>query len=830
MRSDSPPATSFRRVVSRFERLAADGNIRPGHPAERASWVWMDGRGPHETAILKFTLDFLHESGGPLRFHVTADHRFQLFLDGELIACGPDRCDPGHWTVATLEGDLAAGSHRLTALVWYLAEDPRTSRMDPKHASGDLRAANPPMAQMSHRAGFLFCGDGDPALMDTGAASWRVCDLTAAFSMRGPEDLGYHDIGPEFTIDLAAFGSAAEKEYSAVVVAAPPVFNIHGVRSPGWVLASASLPEQRRGLERGGRIRAVRPWVDESATWEESAAGESAGWQALVDRGSAVVVPPATAIEILWDLERYVCGYPRLAWDGGAGSRIEFAWAESLFYERPGGILDVDAPRGNRAEISGKRWLGFGDAWIASGANHEEAPSLWWRSGRYVRVRIRTGDAPLTVSSLAILSTGYPLDPDWQWKSSDPEWDSVLPLLARGLELGAHETWVDSPYFEQMMYVGDNVMHAMSNYACYRDDRLTRRALELFDQSRAGSPGGLVAERYPCAWRQESATYAMLWPMMVRNHLMWRGDRDFVSGLLVGVRQLIESLLALRQGNGLLGKVPGWPFVDWVTSWNQGCGPGVREGDSSIVNLHLVLALQAAAEIEHELGEEILATRYREIACALFAKIVDRYWDEAGGMLRDTSESPATSEHAQTLALLTGLLDGERRSCCLRALVGRTPDAACTISFSFYLLDVLARAGEADPFFSRLQFWKALPAQGFVSLPEMPDPCRSDCHGWGAHPLYHSFASIAGIRPAAPGMEKVRISPMPGPLDFFRTEVIHRRGKIVLDFDRRSGLPVFTISLPAGIEGVLCWAGHERRFTGTGQLETFTLPVAVSTQ
>jgi hypothetical protein len=37
------------------------------------------------------------------------------------------------------------------------------------------------------------------------------------------------------------------------------------------------------------------------------------------------------------------------------------------------------------------------------------------------------------------------------------------------------------------------------------------------------------------------------------------------------------------------------------------------------------------------------------------------------------------------------------------------------------------------------------------TLPEEFGNPRSDCHGWGAHLLYHHFASVMGMRPDAPG-------------------------------------------------------------------------------
>jgi hypothetical protein len=347
----------------------------------------------------------------------------------------------------------------------------------------------------------------------------------------------------------------------------------------------------------------------------------------------------------------------------------------------------------------------------------------------------------------------------------------------------------------------------------YPDVRITRRTLELFDWSRAGSLAGLVAERYPCAWRQESATYAMLYPLMLRNHLLWRRDAEFIAKRMCGLRQLVETLLDLRGPDGLLGRVPGWPFVDWVTSWNQGCGPGVREGSSSIVNLHLVLALQAAAETERWAGDRRLAARLDEEASALFGRILARYWDGVAGLLRDTDGPAPASEHAQVFALLTGLLDGSRSADCLRHLTAGRLDARCTISFSFYLLEVLGQWGEEGAFFDRLEFWRGLPGQGFTSLPEMPDPCRSDCHGWGAHPLFHTFATIAGIRPAEPGMARVKIRPMPGPLRHFRASIPHPAGGMVsVSAERRDGGMCFEVNVPPGVEGIFEWNGGSQTF------------------
>lgn len=801
------------RFVHKPERLLGNGNITFGHPAERASWIWSPDQNAISTAFLHFSLPFDWSSRERLRLHCTADHRYQLFLDGEAISYGPDRSDVAHWAVTSLDIELPSGPHRLEAYVWFIAEAAGSSRLDPKHAGGDLSLPNPPMGQMSHRPGFLLAGDETlvPGLLDTGAADWQVADLSDAVRLEGPCNLGYHDIGPGIGIDLATWNMLKSTPKHARVVSGPAIPNIHGVRTPGWVLTPTDLPEQKRESFTDGRIRSVRGWTDENAPWTGdggSSGSRSTAWQDLLDSSIPVELAANQSLEILWDFESYQCGYPILQWSGGAGAEIHFDWAESLYEHHPNDLLDAETPKGHRGEIDGKVWLGFGDVFVCSGAVHESAPALWWRSGRYVRLRVKTGDTPLQLEKLGILTTGYPFERGWNWQSSDAEWDAVLPLIARGLELGAHETWADSPHYEQMPYVGDNLLHMLSNYACYPDLRLTKRCLELFDWSRDGSLAGLVAERYPAAWRQESTTYAMLYPTMLRNHLMWCDDTEFLRARLPGLRQLMESLLALRQPNGLLGVVPGWPFVDWVSSWNQGCGPGVREGDSSLVNLHLVLALQAAAELEMQLGEKLLAGRWATHAEYLAAFIWERYGFSNQGLLADTPGSDHFSEHAQVLALLTDLLPPERADRLVNALCSMTLPARCTIYFAHYLFEVLKRFNRPDAFFARLQFWRELPGLGFTALPESPEPSRSDCHGWGAHPLFHTFASIAGIRPASPGFCSVGIRPMPGSLTHFKATTVHPKGKIQVEYSRKETGERFRISLPEGLSGTLHWRGE----------------------
>ena len=260
--------------------------------------------------------------------------------------------------------------------------------------------------------------------------------------------------------------------------------------------------------------------------------------------------------------------------------------------------------------------------------------------------------------------------------------------------------------------------------------------------------------------------------------------------------------------------MPGWPFVDWVTQWYEGCGPGVREGDSSIVNLHFVLALRAAAEVERSVGDATMAARWESLGRAVMDAVLARYWDGTSNSMADTPGASASSEHAQVLAILTGLLDEAAEQGCLHALVqGRLP-ARCSIYFAFYILECYHRHGLADAFFERLAFWRELPRQGFVSLPEQPEPSRSDCHGWGAHPLYHSYASLAGVRPGSPGFRSVRIEPMPGPLTSFALTMPHPKGMISVSFARHGAQVQIDAQLPVGVPGIIAWQGAEHPFSG----------------
>ena len=104
-----------------------------------------------------------------------------------------------------------------------------------------------------------------------------------------------------------------------------------------------------------------------------------------------------------------------------------------------------------------------------------------------------------------------------------------------------------------------------------------------------------------------------------------------------------------------------------------------------------------------------------------------------------------------------------------------------------------------------MSLWFDAADQGFKTTPESPEPSRSDCHAWGAHPLYHYFASILGIRPATFAFKHVRIAPQPAHLRALSGTLPHPNGRIAVRMRQQNDRWQITITLPRNTCGTLVW-------------------------
>ena len=137
--------------------------------------------------------------------------------------------------------------------------------------------------------------------------------------------------------------------------------------------------------------------------------------------------------------------------------------------------------------------------------------------------------------------------------------------------------------------------------------------------------------------------------------------------------------------------------------------------------------------------------------------------------------------------------------------------ARCTVYFSHYLFETYLKFGRADLFLKKLDLWRGFVRDGLKTPLEAPgERGRSDCHAWGAHPLYHLQTGIAGIRPAANGFAAVEIAPQFGDLKFITAAMPTPKGMLAVDLRRTDDRVTGTVSLPSGLPAEFVWKGNRR--------------------
>ena len=72
---------------------------------------------------------------------------------------------------------------------------------------------------------------------------------------------------------------------------------------------------------------------------------------------------------------------------------------------------------------------------------------------------------------------------------------------------------------------------------------------------------------------------------MVHDFWMYRGDPDFVRAQLTGTRRVLDWFIQHQRPDGLVQKIPWWPFVDWGKDFGFGIPPEDEDGGSAIITL-----------------------------------------------------------------------------------------------------------------------------------------------------------------------------------------------------------------------------------------------------
>src|SRR5699024_1452275 len=101
----------------------------------------------------------------------------------------------------------------------------------------------------------------------------------------------------------------------------------------------------------------------------------------------------------------------------------------------------------------------------------------------------------LTILPQPYIETAYPLGEPKCPEGLTPEQQKLYEVAFRTLQLCAHDTYEDCPYYEQLQYACDTRLEILFTYASTGNTRLAAHAIDLFASSL--QPNGFTQARFP---------------------------------------------------------------------------------------------------------------------------------------------------------------------------------------------------------------------------------------------------------------------------------------------------------------------------------------------
>jgi hypothetical protein len=736
------------------------------------SWIWNPDWNDNASSTsaggfvdFRKTLDITDIPDKPLKIQISADTRYKLWINSQLVHTGPVKGDAQEWFFDELDiqSFLRKGENKIAVRVLRLFPGSHHGVAFVRMPVGGLHIVT------------LSQDDEKPSVTLDTNESW---ESSIDFAVRLPCDLKDDDFLHVYEdIDN---GKTATRHW---IPAQPHKFMASYGLGPFWNLTPRSIPFHRTEAIKPQKLHNIASTMPADE------------WEALLlDMSTQVrslTLPRGTKHHIELEVASHTTAFLKFTFarPQKAGSTLRVTYAEC--YEDEPVVTPYIRRKGDRTD-STKGLYGPHDTYAFGGqgapllqheldeVEKEIYSPFHFRTFRILSIDILVAaGADLTFYGLQILQTNYDLDVQDSFDVGDnQEQNAAIQSLRttslRTLRNCMHDTYEDCPFYEQLQYAMDTRSSALFTYCVSGDDRLARQAIRQLCNSFQPRLG-LTASRAPSHQLQIIPHFSLYWVCMVFDHFKYFGDAAFTTSFLSVIDAVLRSFEErIDTKNGLIRAFNSgdkWEFVDWIPAWKPfGIPPSAQtSGYLSFTNCLYAYTLKYAASSLQNLGHSMQAEVYSDRAKQTIHEVREHCYDGkffTDGLAKDADHSRDYSPHSQIWAVLSGCISGEEASRLLRSSLskldsGKGPFDSPSVAMLFYTLRALSEAGEIydESFKSFWTPWYRQLEQNVTTWVEDDVSQRSDCHAWGSAPLYELMAEVAGITPAEPGFRSVEVRP-----------------------------------------------------------------------
>ena len=709
--------------------------------------------------------------------HISADNRYRLYINGQYVISGPSSGDINHYRYETLDiaNRLQVGKNAIAVEVVNF---------------GEYRKAS----TMTFQTAFILQGDKNNAVnLNTGKASkWKVLNDKGFKSIPFVSDSlrGYYAAGPgEKLIAKKHSWGWKNTNFDDSKWKNPKLGTVEFAVGRGflfgstWYLVPRTIPFMEESKQRFGKIARSE--------------GISANDNFIKGTGD-LTIPANSKVSILIDQLHHTIGHPTIHYSKGKDSKIKMTYSEAMY--------DKDWKKGNRNEVEGKHILGYYDIIEVDGGNDRFFKPIGQKTFRFIQLDIETKDEPLVINDYYNVYTAYPFKENAKFITNNKTLTNIWDASWLTLRNSAVEGFID-PYYEQLQYVGDTRIEAIVSLSVDGDDRLMKKAIEMFDNSRL--PSGLTASRFPSYIVQIIPTYSLLWVNMIHDHYMYKDDAEFTKKYIPGMKAVINWWINKVDKTDMPTKMEWWNFTDWSPGFHNGIPDGADDGYSASVALQFVNTLQLASDMFAELGYTEEATKYKALEKKIRASVYKNCYVAQKGLFAETPNKQHFSQHTNIMAILTDAIPKNEQKAMMQKILDDKSLIQTTIYYKFYLFNALHKVGMGDLYTSLLDNWTNQLDQGLTTFAETDIEPRSECHAWSASPNYHFLKIIAGIYPKSSHFNEIMIAPNFNSLDSFKAVMPHPKGEIIVDLKKEGEKVTGDITLPKGTTGLFKYKDKE---------------------